>query len=224
MEYIGKLYGKIGNKYFELGKTSEDFDLLEKDKSTYFAKQLDVAMAKIKELEFEAMERRADLQDLENENKDLTNKNESQAMRIGMYKSVDDEIEKYTEDIESLQKELIYARSVAEDLQSKLDLNKLYLDAEVSIKNIETVFKEKARKDLELMTGDRDCAVHAYNDTKIALDKSELIRGEFLDEIDILRLGVCHIKDMIEENNFEAGKCSKIIERILAPTKPTQDK
>ena len=26
MEYYGKLYGKIGNKYFDTGKTSSDFD------------------------------------------------------------------------------------------------------------------------------------------------------------------------------------------------------
>ena len=26
MEYHGKLYGKIGNKYFYTGKTSKDFD------------------------------------------------------------------------------------------------------------------------------------------------------------------------------------------------------
>jgi hypothetical protein len=26
MEYHGKLYGKIGNKYFDTGKTSKDFD------------------------------------------------------------------------------------------------------------------------------------------------------------------------------------------------------
>ncbi len=29
MEYHGKLYGKIGDKYFETGKTSEDYDKLE---------------------------------------------------------------------------------------------------------------------------------------------------------------------------------------------------
>lgn len=26
MKYHGKLYGKIGNKYFDTGKTSKDFD------------------------------------------------------------------------------------------------------------------------------------------------------------------------------------------------------
>lgn len=31
MEYTGKLYGKIGNKYFDTSKTSEDFDKLEKE-------------------------------------------------------------------------------------------------------------------------------------------------------------------------------------------------
>jgi hypothetical protein len=31
MEYHGKLYGKFGNKHFDTGKTSEDFDKLERD-------------------------------------------------------------------------------------------------------------------------------------------------------------------------------------------------
>ena len=30
MEYNGKLYGKFRNKYFDTGKTSKDYDLLEK--------------------------------------------------------------------------------------------------------------------------------------------------------------------------------------------------
>lgn len=30
MEYHGKLYGKIGNKYFDTSKTSDDYDNLEK--------------------------------------------------------------------------------------------------------------------------------------------------------------------------------------------------
>ena len=30
MEYHGKLYGKIGNKYFDTDKTSHDYDALEK--------------------------------------------------------------------------------------------------------------------------------------------------------------------------------------------------
>lgn len=29
MEYRGKLYGKIGNKYFDTGKTTDDYDELE---------------------------------------------------------------------------------------------------------------------------------------------------------------------------------------------------
>jgi hypothetical protein len=29
MEYHGKLYGKVGNKYFDTGSTSEDFDALQ---------------------------------------------------------------------------------------------------------------------------------------------------------------------------------------------------
>ncbi len=31
MEYHGKLYGKIGNKYFDTSHTSEDYDLLISD-------------------------------------------------------------------------------------------------------------------------------------------------------------------------------------------------
>ena len=38
MEFQGKLYGKIGNKHFDTGKTSKDFDdmvkMLQKAKST----------------------------------------------------------------------------------------------------------------------------------------------------------------------------------------------
>ena len=30
MEYTGKLYGKIGNKYFDTGRTSEEFDSFQK--------------------------------------------------------------------------------------------------------------------------------------------------------------------------------------------------
>lgn len=30
MNYKGKLYGKFRNKYFDTGKTSKDYDLLEK--------------------------------------------------------------------------------------------------------------------------------------------------------------------------------------------------
>lgn len=33
MEYTGKLYGKIGNKYFDTGFTSEDYDKLQKENS-----------------------------------------------------------------------------------------------------------------------------------------------------------------------------------------------
>jgi len=29
MEYTGKLYGKIGNKYFDTGRTSDEFDYYE---------------------------------------------------------------------------------------------------------------------------------------------------------------------------------------------------
>jgi len=41
MEYHGKLYGKIGNKYFDTGKTSKDFDeILEILKELLELKQL----------------------------------------------------------------------------------------------------------------------------------------------------------------------------------------
>ncbi len=30
MQYHGKLYGKIGEKYFDTGKTADDFDTMEK--------------------------------------------------------------------------------------------------------------------------------------------------------------------------------------------------
>ena len=33
MEYTGKLYGKIRNKYFDTGFTSEDYDKLQKENS-----------------------------------------------------------------------------------------------------------------------------------------------------------------------------------------------
>lgn len=33
MEYTGKLYGRIGNKYFDTGFTSEDYDKLQKENS-----------------------------------------------------------------------------------------------------------------------------------------------------------------------------------------------
>ena len=33
MEYTGKLYGKIGNKYFDTGFASEDYDKLQKENS-----------------------------------------------------------------------------------------------------------------------------------------------------------------------------------------------
>lgn len=33
MKYIGKLYGKIENKYFDTGKTTEDWDKLESKES-----------------------------------------------------------------------------------------------------------------------------------------------------------------------------------------------
>jgi len=36
MEYHGKLYGKIGNKYFDTGKTSKDYDDLVLERSKFF--------------------------------------------------------------------------------------------------------------------------------------------------------------------------------------------
>ncbi len=72
----------------------------------YSSLQLKEKEEKIKELENEATERRADLQDLEDENKDLFNKNESQAMRIAMYKSVDDEIDTLQSQLDDAKKEI----------------------------------------------------------------------------------------------------------------------
>ena len=42
MEYEGKLYGKIGNKHFDTGKTSYDWDYLEKSLE-FYKKKLQVA-------------------------------------------------------------------------------------------------------------------------------------------------------------------------------------
>lgn len=42
MEYEGKLYGKIGNKHFDTGKTADDWDCLEKSLEDY-KKKLQVA-------------------------------------------------------------------------------------------------------------------------------------------------------------------------------------
>ena len=36
MDYKGKLFGKLGNKYFDTGKTSDDFDELELFKNISF--------------------------------------------------------------------------------------------------------------------------------------------------------------------------------------------
>jgi hypothetical protein len=35
MEYKGKLFGKAGNKYFPIGKTTDDFDKIEKKASAF---------------------------------------------------------------------------------------------------------------------------------------------------------------------------------------------
>lgn len=56
-------------------------------------------------------------------------------------------------------------------LKDQLKLKDLYLDAEVSIKNCETVFKDKARKELIEMTKDRDLAVQCWNDEKAYLNE-----------------------------------------------------
>ena len=61
MKYIGKLYGKIGNKYFELGKNSEDFDTLERQ---------------VKKLDFDGTEYRATIEELEKENDKFFDENE----------------------------------------------------------------------------------------------------------------------------------------------------
>jgi len=37
MKYNGKLYGKLAGKYFDTGKTSDDWDLLENDVQDYKA-------------------------------------------------------------------------------------------------------------------------------------------------------------------------------------------
>lgn len=65
---------------------------------------------------------------------------------------------------------------------------------------------------------DRDCAVQAYNDTKVYAEKMDLVKEEMLDEIDKLRLGVCQIKDMMVPGKFDIMECNKILERVLAPT------
>ena len=51
MEYHGKLYGKIGNKYFDTGKSSADFDKQKSDQP-----QIQTLEAEKKEL-LEALER-----------------------------------------------------------------------------------------------------------------------------------------------------------------------
>lgn len=42
MEYHGKLFGKIGNKYFDTGKTSEDFDNMSKRLAEFVEKLIKV--------------------------------------------------------------------------------------------------------------------------------------------------------------------------------------
>jgi len=74
----------------------KEIELLKKDKSTFFARALDEATAKIKELEFYGMEKRAEIEELENENN------------------------QYLDDTESLQNELVYARHQADELKQRL--------------------------------------------------------------------------------------------------------
>ena len=38
MKYIGKLYGKLGGKYFDTGKTSNDFDMTNEENLNTFIK------------------------------------------------------------------------------------------------------------------------------------------------------------------------------------------
>ena len=42
MDYKGKLYGKFRNKYFDTGKTSKDYDLLEKQNKKMLEKLAEV--------------------------------------------------------------------------------------------------------------------------------------------------------------------------------------
>jgi len=61
MEYKGKLYGKIANKYIDLEVTSDEFDAMKKQ---------------IEEHELYGMEKRAELEELEKENNSFFDENE----------------------------------------------------------------------------------------------------------------------------------------------------
>jgi len=125
MEYVGKLYGRVGNKYIDTGKTSKDWDELEKDVYGRASRIIELAdelekmkqsrdhweemchtaqaewkgcIEKIKELDFYGMEKRAEIEELEKEN------------------------EQYLSDTESLQSELIYARSCRDEFKEALEL------------------------------------------------------------------------------------------------------
>jgi hypothetical protein len=68
MRYIGKLYGKLGNKYFDTGKTSDDYDNLEKEverlkgivSGKTFHDETEVLKLQIKDLELHNEEIRND--------------------------------------------------------------------------------------------------------------------------------------------------------------------
>lgn len=66
MEYIGKLYGKLGNKYFDLGRTSEEFDEFEK----HFKEQINFKQAAYKlQGDIETLkEQQAEIEDSKMEN------------------------------------------------------------------------------------------------------------------------------------------------------------
>ena len=66
MEYTGKLYGKIGNKYFDLGRTSEEFDEFEK----HFKEQINFKQAAYKlQGDIETLkEQQAEIEDSKMEN------------------------------------------------------------------------------------------------------------------------------------------------------------
>jgi hypothetical protein len=57
MKYKGKLYGKIGNKYFDTGKTSDDFDELSQKAIENYAPESNGSLIEsINELEAQMLE------------------------------------------------------------------------------------------------------------------------------------------------------------------------
>lgn len=154
MKYEGMLYGRVAGKYVRLDRYASEFDAFED---------------KIKELEFEAMERRADLQDLEKEN------------------------DTYAEGEESARKELTYCRDQADEFQRGM-------------------VKWHQKFQDESM---------AHQETKEQLALLKIVKAEFLDKIDELRLGICQVKEMLEEDhldfydNFDVKKAIRILETAL---------